>query len=108
MREGLALLLAPYLPRITQRKGMAYPRHPGKETGQKLMAWLNGERSNGNGQEEAPVEPQPQSKPVIVPMPPKAPLPPVQTKHGTTVADVLNVLCELGSAFQACSTKTTC
>jgi hypothetical protein len=64
------------------------------------MAWLNGERSNGNGQEEAPVEPQPQSKPVIVPMPPKAPLPPVQTKHGTTVADVLNVLRELGLADQ--------
>jgi hypothetical protein len=78
--------------------------NPSKVTDEKLMAWLNVEPSNGNGQEEAPVASQPQGKTNVVQMPaPKAP--PVQTKHGTRVADVLEHLLFVwaGNDVQQCT-----
>lgn len=75
---------------------------PSKETGEKFRAWLNGEPANGNGHDEAPVAPQPpsQGNPNVVPMPAPKAAPPVQTKAGTTVEDILNVLRELGLSDQ--------
>ncbi len=66
------------------------------------MSWLNGDQAapEDNGDGDTTPEPQPQGKPNIVQMPaPKAP--PVQTKAGTTVIDLFNVLRELGLADQA-------
>ncbi len=71
----------------------------GKETGQKLISWLNGDQAVPEDNDDLPPDPQPARKSPVVPMPaPKAP--PVQTKAGTTVIDLFNVLRELGLADQ--------
>jgi hypothetical protein len=73
---------------------------PGKETGERLMAWLSGDQAAPEGNGDNPPAPQPMRKSPVVPMP--APKPqPVQTKAGTTVIDLFNVLRELGLADQA-------
>jgi hypothetical protein len=73
---------------------------PGKETGQKLMSWLGGDQAVQEDNGDTPPEPQPAKKNPVVPMP--APKPkPVQTKAGSTVMDLFNVLRELGLADQA-------
>ncbi len=64
------------------------------------MSWLNGDQAPQEDNGDTPPEPQPARKTPVVPMPaPKAP--PVQTKAGTTVIDLFNVLRELGLADQA-------
>jgi hypothetical protein len=64
------------------------------------MSWLNGDQTVPEGNGDIPPDPQPARKTPIVQMP--APKPqPVQTKAGTTVIDLFNVLRELGLADQA-------
>jgi hypothetical protein len=73
---------------------------PGKATGEKLMSWLNGDQAVQEDNGDTPPDPQPARKQSVVPMP--APKPqPVQTKAGSTVIDLFNVLRELGLADQA-------
>jgi hypothetical protein len=73
---------------------------PDRSTGEKLMSWINGDQAVQEDNGDTPPEPQPAKKNPVVPMPaPKAPQ--VQTKAGTTVIDLFNVLRELGLADQA-------
>ncbi|TVQ98520.1 MAG: hypothetical protein EA399_09855 [Desulfovibrionales bacterium] len=69
---------------------------PEKETGEKLMAWLNGEPSNGNGDDQ-PLDPRPARNIVQIPNPPKVE---PRTDRGTTVVDLFSVLSTLGLGDQ--------
>jgi len=65
---------------------------PGKETGEKLVAWLNGESINGNG-DDHPVDSKPAHNVVQIPASPKVES---QTERGTSVVDLFSVLRILG------------
>lgn len=83
---------------------------PGKETGEKLMAWLNGtpvapevpealpaeDPSDDNG--NPPPAPQSSGKSQVVQMPAPKPAATRRTEGGTTIIDLFNVLRELGLA----------
>ncbi|TVR02147.1 MAG: AAA family ATPase [Desulfovibrionales bacterium] len=69
---------------------------PGKETGKKLIAWLNGEPVNGNG-DDHPVDPKPARNVVQMPAPPKVE---PRTERGTSVGDLFGVLRTLGLGGQ--------
>ena len=73
---------------------------PGKETGEKLRAWLNGESTQNSGDEQPELQQPPAQEQVFQVPSVSSEKSLVQTKFGTSAADLLNVLRKLGLAGQ--------